>query len=81
MPRKPKFKPVITRIKLNPEQAVLSCNCFNTGTRYKDIGQYVSFPSFFGCNSGKGHAGLSDNTITCHQAIGYGGFAAEAMSS
>ncbi len=30
MSRKPKFKPVITRIKLNPEQAVLSCNCYDT---------------------------------------------------
>jgi hypothetical protein len=28
---KPKFKPVITRVKLNPEQAVLSCDCYNTG--------------------------------------------------
>jgi hypothetical protein len=27
---KPKFKPVITRIKLNPEQAVLAC-CSITG--------------------------------------------------
>lgn len=31
MGRKLKFKPVITRVKLNPEQAVLSCNCFTTG--------------------------------------------------
>ncbi len=28
---KPKFKPVITRVKLNPEQAVLQCNCFQSG--------------------------------------------------
>lgn len=28
MPSKPKFKPVITRIKLNPEQAVLQCSCY-----------------------------------------------------
>lgn len=26
--RKPKFKPEITRVKLNPEQAVLSCTCW-----------------------------------------------------
>ncbi len=31
MKRKPKFKPVITRVKLNPEQAVLTCSCYNTG--------------------------------------------------
>ena len=28
MPRKPKFRPRITRVKLNPEQAVLTCNCY-----------------------------------------------------
>ena len=27
---KPKFKPEITRIKLNPEQAVLACQCYST---------------------------------------------------
>lgn len=27
--KKPKFKPVITRVKLNPEQAVLTCNCYS----------------------------------------------------
>lgn len=27
MSRKPKFKPEIARVKLNPEQAVLSCGC------------------------------------------------------
>lgn len=31
MSRKPKFKPEITRVKLNPEQAVLSCGCYNNG--------------------------------------------------
>lgn len=30
---KKKFKPVITRIKLNPEQAVLYCNCYAYGNR------------------------------------------------
>lgn len=29
MSRKPKFNPEITRVKLNPEQAVLSCTCFD----------------------------------------------------
>ena len=31
MPKKPKFKPVITRVKLEPEQAVLLCGCYDTG--------------------------------------------------
>ena len=34
MKRKPKFKPEITKIKLNPEQAVLSCDCFSRGVFY-----------------------------------------------
>ena len=33
MSKKPKFKPVITRVKLNPEQAVLACNCYSAGQR------------------------------------------------
>ena len=31
MSRKPKFRPEIRRIKLNPEQAVLLCNCYDSG--------------------------------------------------
>ncbi len=31
MPKKSKFKPVITRVKLNPEQAVLGCLCYDRG--------------------------------------------------
>ena len=33
MSRKPKFRPRVTRIKLNPEQAVLACDCWNTGRK------------------------------------------------
>lgn len=31
MAEKLRFKPMITRIKLNPEQAVLACGCFSRG--------------------------------------------------
>lgn len=31
MSKRPKFKPEITRVKLNPEQAVLSCCCHQRG--------------------------------------------------
>ena len=31
MSRKPKFRPIITRVKLNPEQAVLACGCYSGG--------------------------------------------------
>ena len=44
MQEKLKFNPVITRIKLNPEQAVLACSCFSnrisfvtTGTRARNV--------------------------------------------
>lgn len=32
MPRKPRFRPAITRVKLNPEQAVLLCSCYDVGS-------------------------------------------------
>jgi uncharacterized FlgJ-related protein len=31
MTHKPKFNPVVTRVKLNPEQAVLACACYESG--------------------------------------------------
>ncbi len=34
MPKKLRFKPVINRIKLNPEQAVLACECYGTAGGY-----------------------------------------------
>jgi len=42
MPRKAKFRPRITRIKLNPEQAVLACNCQLVGQniRHNPWGAY-----------------------------------------
>ena len=36
MPRKPKFNPVITKIKLCPEQAVLECSCYFLGREGTD---------------------------------------------
>ena len=42
MPRKPKFRPTITRIKLNPEQAVLTCQC-HTGSTMA-YGRVISNP-------------------------------------
>ncbi len=33
MSHKPKFHPVVTRIRLNPEQAVLQCTCFDVDRR------------------------------------------------
>ena len=38
MTDKPKFKPVITRIKLNPEQAVLACSCWDRARAVNQAG-------------------------------------------
>jgi hypothetical protein len=35
MSKKMKFKPVVTRIKLNPEQAVLACLCYGGGSYWR----------------------------------------------
>jgi len=45
MPKREKFKPVINRVKLNPEQAVLVCSCFNKGeTWVSSVGtRYTSY--------------------------------------
>ena len=37
MAKKPKFKPRITRVKLNPEQAVLACDCYHSGFKHRRI--------------------------------------------
>lgn len=34
MSKKPKFKPEITRVKLNPEQAVLTCDCYDQTRKF-----------------------------------------------
>lgn len=36
MSRKPKFNPEITRVKLNPEQAVLACSCWSNAFYVSD---------------------------------------------
>jgi hypothetical protein len=41
-----RFNPVITRIKLNPEQSVLSCACYATNLRY-----YQGAHSYMGSTS------------------------------
>jgi hypothetical protein len=42
MSRKPKFRPEIRRIKLNPEQAVLVCDCWNDAARPFDLAPAVT---------------------------------------
>lgn len=38
MKKKPVFKPLVTRVRLNPEQAVLACSCYDTSWFLKDMG-------------------------------------------
>lgn len=45
MPKKQKFNPEITRVKLNPEQAVLACSCYGTARHMFDTPHYYGhFP-------------------------------------
>ncbi len=34
---KPKFNPIVTRVKLNPEQAVLACGCWNAARQSRAV--------------------------------------------
>jgi hypothetical protein len=66
MSRKPKFKPRITRVKLNPEQAVLQCDCFDRGwwmaqSPYNYF--LVAFGTWGSCQATKGdHVGNMGST-------------------
>lgn len=46
MSKKAKFNPEITRVKLNPEQAVLACPCYSNGWD----GTGDTHPSKTGCD-------------------------------
>lgn len=41
MHKKPRFKPEITRVKLNPEQAVLACACYAQGRMFSSSAQHI----------------------------------------
>lgn len=49
MPRKPKFKPEITRVKLNPEQAILACRCYPSGIAYTHNSDSAGTPYIPAC--------------------------------
>lgn len=54
--RKPKFRPVIKRVRLDHEQAVLTCNCYLNGYRdgIEAEPAYMAFARTSGwCYSGK----------------------------
>jgi hypothetical protein len=61
MARKPKFKPIVTRVKLNPEQAVLACGCYNGGWNYTSTG-FAFYSTLTACSTGRN---LLVNGSTC----------------
>ncbi len=66
MEKKPEFNPEVTRVKLNPEQAVLACDCFDTG-RKVNVGGAASGMA---CNDAgvpknrRSASGIASGTIT-----------------
>jgi len=46
--RKMKFRPEITRVKLNPEQAVLTCTCYANRRIWTEYPVWVNVPSVGG---------------------------------
>ena len=52
MGRKPKFKPEIRRIKLNPEQAVLHCQCWDNHVQWTGETGTAVASSYTNCAAG-----------------------------
>ena len=61
MAKKPKFKPEIRRIELNPEQAVLSCSCYQTGWFQPDYTLGISTLNMFRSPCTYADTGLKHN--------------------
>jgi len=68
---KPKFKPEICRVKLNQEQAVLTCSCYDQGQQWV----HDSSPSVKGVGVGpspKGRKGRTSPLACMPQFYPYG---------
>ncbi len=68
MPKKPKFRPRITRIKLNPEQAVLACNCFNSNWNVIRVASGSGYA--LGANPFPFCSGKGNNTYLNDRSVG-----------
>ena len=79
--RKMKFRPEITRVKLNPEQAVLSCSCY-TGQRLNRFCGWSSFAAWEDITLGGGDVCVSKFTYSIDKDAypGYCGFCAGESS-
>ena len=87
MSKKLRFKPEITRVKLDPEQAVLNCACYDLGNQsfYNALGSAPG-PDIVACNTNmypRTHAdsltgGCSTSTCGGGLTSHYGGGAASS---
>ena len=80
MSKKPKFKPVITRVKLNPEQAVLTCTCSTSGVRVV-IGSVHTMTYDNVCNAGRSVTNTHMYTHCCFSGGGLSYRGSSAASS
>lgn len=67
MPEKLKFKPTITKIKLDPEQAVLFCLCY-TANAYSTAARLT--PTFAYCLEGPPK---TNTNLMCRESAGTAG--------
>jgi len=74
------FKPTIHRIKLNSEQAVLFCSCFNTGWNYTASNEAQPGTIYSFCFSGKA-TGTDYNCGTVNHGLGSGHGSAGTLAS
>jgi hypothetical protein len=72
MSRRPKFKPEIRRIKLNPEQAVLACSCYANGHRYSGTSLNGPNMGVVACGPGGRADFMSDAPKSCTLPTGSG---------
>lgn len=77
MSKKAKFKPEISRIKLNPEQAVLTNRCYNVAHHSRHVSGTHRFGGFI--HNGACQAGVK-NTYGVFNNCTLGGGAADAWT-
>ncbi len=62
--KRPKFNPEITRVKLNPEQAVLVCPCYNVSEEGTDVASHVSNNCLISPKSVGSHCKIGHGTVS-----------------
>ncbi len=72
MSRRPKFNPEISRVKLNPEQAVLQCACFGATAKVWNSSANKGSSATF-CNAGSGRTFGTKTQSSCAGTSGSSG--------